>query len=89
MVSKPCVALSYLFAVCSCNAGGLGQRSLVPTGADAAQETAVAETRPDGRCGLTPRLLVSPTTFAVPQIDAGTWRSPWANWWRTRRISTT
>jgi hypothetical protein len=71
MVSRPCVVLSYFFALCSCNSGGLWQRSLGPDGADAAQETAVGEIPPDARCGLTPRMLASAGTFPRPASDAG------------------
>ena len=54
--------------LCSC---AFGKQSSDTVAVDAFPEIASAETPSDDRCGLTPRLLVSASTFPRPQSDAG------------------
>ena len=67
MVSRVCTVLLCFSVLCSCGSDGLRLRALA---VDAAQEVTSAEAPPDGRCGLTPRLLVGASTFPVP-ADTG------------------
>ena len=68
MVARACIVLSCLSVLCSCGSDGPNLDALA---VDAAQEVTSAEAPPEGRCGLTPRLLVSASTFPRPPSDAG------------------
>jgi hypothetical protein len=65
MKDKRYIALFCYCALYSCSSGGLSDV------VDAAHELPVAVSTTDGRCGTTPRLLVSASTFPRPASDAG------------------